>query len=135
VSEKVQPFQIRDASTRARTAERILDEKRASMNLVPPNLVLSEPLTIHKFPNDAGPGNKPFSPLLAAIDALGSGEFTPVSVARADRRHPGVPLEEMLADARMFARELKETMSEIQKTMDPNDPQLAVVHGVLAILG
>lgn len=133
--QRVQALRAGGASTRDATPERILEAMRASMNHPQPDLTLSRTLTIHQFPNDTGSGDMPLSPLLAAIDALGRREFTPASVARADRRHPGVSLEEMLEDARMFASELQETMSEIQKTVDRNDPQLAIVHGILAALG
>lgn len=98
-------------------------------------MVLSDTLTIHQFPENGDPGSVTLPPLLAAIDALAGGKFTPASAARAGKRHPGVPLREMVNDARMFALELKETMGEIQKTMDRDDPQLAVVHRMLAILG
>jgi len=72
--------------------------------------------------------------LLSAIDLLSTRKFTAVSIAKARRRHPGVPLLAMVGDARMFAVELKETVSEIANTIDGADPQMEVVQQILAAL-
>jgi len=40
----------------------------------------------------------------------------------------------MVGDARMFAVELKETVSEIANTIDGADPQMEVVQQILAAL-
>lgn len=73
--------------------------------------------------------------LLSAIDMLGTRQFTAASIAKADRRHPGVPLRAMVSDAKMFASELKDTISEIAKTIDGQDPQMEVLKQILAVLG
>ena len=73
--------------------------------------------------------------LLCAIDLLGTSKFTAASIAKAERRHPGVPLRAMVSDAKMFASELKETVSEIAKAIDGEDPQMEVVQQILAALG
>ena len=73
--------------------------------------------------------------LLSAIDILGTRKFTAASIAKAESRHPGVPLRAMVGDARMFASELKETVSEIARTIDSDDPQMKLVQQVLALLG
>jgi len=41
----------------------------------------------------------------------------------------------MVGDARMFASELKDTISEIAKTIDDEDPQMEVLKQILAALG
>lgn len=73
--------------------------------------------------------------LLSAIDLLAARKFTAASIAKADNRHPGVPLQAMVSDAKMFASELKETVSEIAKTIDSEDPQMKVIQQILAVLG
>lgn len=73
--------------------------------------------------------------LLSAIDLLAARKFTAASIAKADNRHPGVLLQAMVSDAKMFASELKETVSEIAKTIDSEDPQMKVIRQILAVLG
>jgi hypothetical protein len=73
--------------------------------------------------------------LLSAIDILGTCKFTAESMAKADKRHPGVPLRAMVSDAKMFASELKDTVGEIAKTIDGEDPQLELIKQILAMLG
>jgi hypothetical protein len=41
----------------------------------------------------------------------------------------------MVSDAKMFASELKETVSAIAQTIDGEDPQMEVVQQILAVLG
>ena len=73
--------------------------------------------------------------LLSAIDILCTRKFTAASITKADRRHPGVPIQAMVGDARMFASELKDTISEMAKTIDDEDPQMEVLKQILAALG
>jgi hypothetical protein len=73
--------------------------------------------------------------LLSAIDALVAREFTPASVAKGEMRHPGVPFSAMVGDAKVLASELKETVSEIAKTIDGKDPQMKVIERILGLLG
>jgi len=72
--------------------------------------------------------------LLAAIDLLGTGRFTAASIAKAEGRHPGVPIRAMVGDAKMLASELKETIGEIAKTIDREDPKMKVVKHILTLL-
>ena len=74
-------------------------------------------------------------PLLAAVDLLATRKFTAASIAKAEERHPGVPLRAMVGDAKMYASELKETVSEIAKTIDSQDPQMKVVKQILDLIG
>ena len=73
--------------------------------------------------------------LLSAIDLLATRKFTAASIAKADKRHPGVPLPAMVGDARMFASELRDTVSEIAKTIDREDPQMELIEQILTVLG
>ena len=73
--------------------------------------------------------------LLSAIEMLGTHKFTAASIAKAESRHPGVPLLAMVSEAKMFASELKETMLAIGKTIDRDDPQMKLIDQILAVLG
>lgn len=73
--------------------------------------------------------------LLAAIDILSTHKFSAASIAKADRRHPGVPIRAMVDEAKTLALELKETVSEIAKTIDDEDPQINVIQQILRCLG
>jgi hypothetical protein len=83
----------------------------------------------------AAPRLLPAVDLFSAIDLLGTRKFTAASIAKADRRHPGVPIQAMVGDAKMFAIELKETIGEMAKTIDGEDPQMKVIQQILALLG
>lgn len=70
----------------------------------------------------------------ATIDRLVDGEFTAASINKAARRYPGVSLREMVKEAHALRVELKETLTAIGKTIDDNDPQLAVIDQIVAEL-
>ena len=94
-----------------------------------------KPRLLRPIPRAQGIIMKSSPRLLCAIDLLATRKFTAASIAKADKRHPGVPLPAMVDDARMFALELKDTVSAIGKTIDGEDAQMEVIQQILAALG
>lgn len=73
--------------------------------------------------------------LLSAIEILSTRKFAAASIAKAEQRHPGVPIRAMVDEAKTLALELKATVSEIAKTIDDQDPQMNVIQQILQCLG